>query len=328
MSPNLALPLALLKFPAFSLWEKLKICLGLPATYLAGKNRSLERWLQRYRQGTQIRAYLWDPLCRAIMNAEASQVDAGVFFKTLRRAFGGSAADAAIWLPRKPWSELIGEPAFDVLSAAGVEVSLGRRVAALQFEDGQLSGIDLAGGDSLRLESGEIVFSALPWHVLARLIPGGLPAAAIASSAILSVYCQTAERQGIPASPLLVLVDGEPFHFFCRRVAAPLGEFALLAAGAESLRGKSVDAICAIARDQLQRYFPDLPADADIKMQVLREDRATMIVAPGDERHRPPPGLLEGFTNFYLCGDWTATGLPSTLESAAESATRAIADLR
>jgi hypothetical protein len=327
MSPILALPLALLRFPALSVWEKMKALMGLPATLFPGRGRSLETWLRRYGQAAGIRAHLWDPLCRAIMNAEASEVDAAVFFKTLRRAFGGSAADAAIWIPGRPWSELIGEPALEVMSAAGVDVQLGKRVESLRSDSGRLAEIGLSGGEQLQVGDDDLVFSAMPWHALARLLPGVLPAEGIASSPILSVYCEAADSTGLPETALLVLVGAGPFHFFCRRENGQPGEFALLAAGAEMLRGLAVDEIRASARRQLQNHFPGFRVDGEMKMQVLREERATMIVAPGDDRLRPKPGLLKGLANFYVCGDWTATGLPSTLESAAESATTALADL-
>jgi uncharacterized protein with NAD-binding domain and iron-sulfur cluster len=39
------------------------------------------------------------------------------------------------------------------------------------------------------------------------------------------------------------------------------------------------------------------------------------------ERLRPPP--TTPFPSFFLAGDWTATGLPATIESAVESGHRA-----
>ena len=45
------------------------------------------------------------------MNAEAHQVSARLFLDTLNQAFRGSAARAAIWFPKKPWSEIVGDPA-------------------------------------------------------------------------------------------------------------------------------------------------------------------------------------------------------------------------
>jgi monoamine oxidase len=36
------------------------------------------------------------------------------------------------------------------------------------------------------------------------------------------------------------------------------------------------------------------------------------------------PGRLPGVEGLFVCGDWTRTGLPSTLEGAVESAERAV----
>jgi predicted NAD/FAD-dependent oxidoreductase len=56
-------------------------------------------------------------------------------------------------------------------------------------------------------------------------------------------------------------------------------------------------------------------------VRIRKEQRATFVAAPDSARARPRPGLLaNGPTNLFVCGDWTATGLPATLEGAARSA--------
>jgi hypothetical protein len=56
-------------------------------------------------------------------------------------------------------------------------------------------------------------------------------------------------------------------------------------------------------------------------VRIRKEQRATFLAAPGTAARRPRPGRLPGGpTNLRLCGDWTATGLPATLEGAARSA--------
>ena len=58
--------------------------------------------------------------------------------------------------------------------------------------------------------------------------------------------------------------------------------------------------------------------------QVVRERRATFAATPTEDAKRP--GAATKFSNLYLAGDWTDTGLPATIEGAIRSGNRA-ADL-
>jgi hypothetical protein len=94
----------------------------------------------------------------------------------------------------------------------------------------------------------------------------------------------------------------------------------LLSGGDRSFDGQSVAVIAQRAADQLARYFPGFRAD-QATFRIRKEQHATFVAAPGSRSLRPAPGRLAGGPdNLFVCGDWTATGLPSTLEGAARSA--------
>jgi hypothetical protein len=58
--------------------------------------------------------------------------------------------------------------------------------------------------------------------------------------------------------------------------------------------------------------------------QIVRERRATFEATP--EQNALRPGPVTAFKNLFLAGDWTATGLPATIEGSVRSGDRA-ADL-
>ena len=58
--------------------------------------------------------------------------------------------------------------------------------------------------------------------------------------------------------------------------------------------------------------------------QIVRERRATFAALPREYARRP--GARTKWRNLALAGDWTATGLPATIEGAIRSGNRA-ADL-
>jgi uncharacterized protein with NAD-binding domain and iron-sulfur cluster len=51
--------------------------------------------------------------------------------------------------------------------------------------------------------------------------------------------------------------------------------------------------------------------------RVVKEKRATFAATPNQDRKRPP--AKTALSNLVLAGDWTATGLPATIEGAIRS---------
>ena len=51
--------------------------------------------------------------------------------------------------------------------------------------------------------------------------------------------------------------------------------------------------------------------------QIVRERRATFAATPQQNARRP--GAATRWSNLALAGDWTATGLPATIEGAIRS---------
>lgn len=327
MPVPLSMPLALLRMP-WPLRRRLSALRGLVATLgRVDSAWTLADWIERRGQSGEPAAWLWQPLCRAIMNVEPQEASAAVFLATLREAFSGSAKAAAFWIPKRPWSEILGRPAQRVLAASGVELCLRSSVRSLRHQDRRIAAIELADGRQVDVDGATEVISALPWHALAKLISAPMPFAQLQGAPLVSAHFALANDREAPADdgPLTALVGGEPFHFLYRTPGARRGEFALLAGGCRALDGISVAEIEAQARAQLARHYRGFRADAAGKVRIAKESRATIAAAPGTDRLRPLPGALaDGPSNLHVCGDWTAVGLPSTLEGAARSAERLV----
>jgi uncharacterized protein with NAD-binding domain and iron-sulfur cluster len=57
--------------------------------------------------------------------------------------------------------------------------------------------------------------------------------------------------------------------------------------------------------------------------QIVKEKRATFAATPAQNARRPPARTQ--WRNLFLAGDWTATGLPATIEGALRSGEKAAA---
>lgn len=323
LHPVLGFPLGALRCRPLTLGGRLRlVCGGLAALLPVRATQPLAAWLRRHHQDGDPSRYFWTPLCRAVMNADPAEVSAKLFLATLRRALGSGARGMAIWAAARPWQELLGAPAERALRAAGVSVRGHARVVSATCAEGRVQTLHLGDGETLALGRDQTVVSALPWHGFARLFPGACgPATARLEGAPIVTAHFTLPATAAPRDegPIVALVDGAPFHFLCRRPGDAAERFALLSGGDPGLGAAPAPEIEAAARAQLRRHYPEADAAAGV-VRVVREARATAKFTPEAAEARVAPGPVPGLANLLVCGDWTATGLPSTLEGAALSA--------
>jgi len=92
----------------------------------------------------------------------------------------------------------------------------------------------------------------------------------------------------------------------------------------------AADRLLDVPREALaQKLWQEVATVAGLPMalppwQIVRERRATFAATPGENGKRP--AAATAWSNLWLAGDWTKTGLPATIEGAIRSGTRA-ADL-
>jgi protoporphyrinogen oxidase len=98
--------------------------------------------------------------------------------------------------------------------------------------------------------------------------------------------------------------------------------YCLTTSGAYDQINKSNDAIVAEQMALLRRYYP-AAADAEVvEAQVVKMPKATFSQTVGMDSLRPPQRT--SVPSLVLAGDWTATDWSATMESAAQSAAKAV----
>ena len=95
----------------------------------------------------------------------------------------------------------------------------------------------------------------------------------------------------------------------------------LVVSGAAGIVDRTAEELTETALKDLRRLLPAVRDARLLHSRVLKERRATFVPAPGMERVRP--AAMTRVANVALAGDWTATGLPATIEGAILSGERA-----
>jgi squalene synthase HpnD len=320
---------ALLGFAELSATDKIA-AIGLALRLrLGGKplpDETAAAWLRRWKQTPNLIRALWEPLCIAALNEPVATASARLFATVIRRSFLGGAADSTILLSRVGLSELFAPEVRTLIAMCRGALRLQTQVAGFDFDGTTLREIKFADGSALRPEA---VVSALPWHVLRAFLPGESKLAQacrrIHDAPIVSLHLWL--DRPVLHEPFVGLLDS-PVHWVFSREhihgpdAAQTGHvITAVVSGARDLVDKSAAELEDLALCELRRFLPEARPAQVLHRMVYKARSATFAATPETEPLRPGPNTA--WSNLWLAGDWTDTGLPATIEGAVLSGLRA-----
>jgi hypothetical protein len=205
-------------------------------------------------------------------------------------------------------------------------VRLQAPVKALRFQAARLDEIELGDGTLLRPEA---VVSALPWHVLRGLLPAESKLAAatraLGDAPIVSLHLWL--DRPVMQEPFVGFLDS-PVHWIFNRDQIQGGDphqpghvFTAVISGARDVLEMTPAELEELTLREMRRFLPETQAARVLHRMVYKARSATFAATPEAEELRP--GAATQWSNFWLAGDWTATGLPATIEGAIVSGIRA-----
>lgn len=250
----------------------------------------------------------WDPLIVAALNtaseAAAAELLRPVLAETLLR--GGDHARPLI--ARTSLADTFVDPALETLAARGADIRFNTRVSGLEIMRNRVDALQTTG-ETIAIAPDDGVLLAVPGRVAASLLPAlETPPE---GEAIVNAHFRLAEAPAGEGIRIIGLVGGLAQWIFLR------GEVASVTISAADRVARLPGTEIAQACWEDVRRALDL-GDAPLPpCRIIKEKRATFAATPEALTRRPGPQTeLE---NLFLAGDWTATGLPATIESAVRS---------
>jgi hydroxysqualene dehydroxylase len=251
----------------------------------------------------------WSPLATAVLNTPSKTGSAKLLWAALRESFAHGAAGCRPLIARTSLAASLVDPALRFLGQHGVQVAYGQRLRSIALEGHRARSLDF-GQRRVELGPGDQVILALPPAQAAALLPE--VTVPDASHAIVNGHFRLAQPVRLPgASVLLGLVGGTAEWLFVRDELV-----SLTVSAADTLADEPSETVAA-------RLWADtaaalgLPAKPQPPARIVKERRATFAQTPEQIARRPPAATP--WANLFLAGDWTATGLPATIEGAIRS---------
>jgi squalene synthase HpnD len=321
---------ALLGFGELSAADKfsaIRLALRMRLGQRPKAEETVEMWLRNWKQTPNLIRALWEPLCIAALNEPCATASAELFATVIARSFLGGATDSTILLSKVGLSELFAPEVRRLLDMCGGTLRVQSPVAGLTFEGSVVREIKLADGTILR---SEVVVSALPWHVLRAFLPEESKLARacrqIQDAPIVSLHLWM--DRPILHESFVGLLDS-PVHWVFSRdhiqgadaSGQPGHVITAVVSGARDLVDKSADELEELTLKELRRFIPEAREAKVLHRMVYKARSATFAATPETEPLRP--GASTQWSNLWLAGDWTDTGLPATIEGAIVSGHRA-----
>jgi zeta-carotene desaturase len=317
----------LLSAHAFTLADKLALTRAFSALmHFVPPNStdSLGAWLRRHKQTEGALNRFWRLVIASALNAEIDSIALPYAAKVIRELFMNSAQAGSMGMNTVPLSELYAG-VIPFLNERGGRVLLNTPVEGADWDEETSQWLICTRAGEL---VSDFVVFALPFEAMQKLYPH-LPA----EEGIEALARQIERYEHWPICSVhlwfdrditelehAVLLDRE-IHWMYNQSRLQTGRgghyIELVVSASRAFAALPRQAAIEQSLNELAEFFPRVKEAKLEKVALVKEIFATFGVPPGIDAARPT--AVSPWPNCFLAGDWTATGWPSTMESAARS---------
>lgn len=310
------------RIPWWLLDAKRRVPGTTPASYLSAlkllQARAGETVADLIPPGTPLYRNFWEPLTVAALNTGPEQAAAILMRPVLMETFLKGADACRPLIARDNLADTLVDPALAFLAARGAEVRFGARVRGFAFTDTHVTRMETDDGP-VSIEAADTVILAAPAWIAETLVPDlTVPPP---GEAIVNVHYRLPRVFAVPGEVSITGVIGGLSQWVF--VRGDLASVTISAAG--TVTDDAAETIATRCWRDVARVLNE-PAMTEPPARVIKEKRATFAQTPAAIARRPQ--IQSRYPNLLLAGDWTATGLPATIEGAVRSGVSAADALR
>ncbi len=284
------------------------------------QNISFKDWLKNNNQSEKSIRNFWDLIILPTLNDHSSNVTTSMALMVFKTTLLGDRHASDIGFAQYGLSTVMGTPMKDKLVDCGVSLVLGKQVLDLKHSKGVITELKLSDGQKIKAD---FYISAIPPFALMSLLPNSLKKTELGLagthdfSPIINAHIWYDKT--VADFEWTAFINSPLQYVFNRSVISNLDQegtyLTISISGASEFWSKTKEQLKELLVDELNKCLP-LTASAKIKrFIIIKEQRATFRNLPGASINNRLKSATP-LDNFYLAGDWTDTGWPSTMEGA------------
>ena len=256
---------------------------------------------------------LWQPLCRAALNTDASEASAKLLWTVVRETFLRGEEACRPWFFHKGLSVALIYPAIKFLEANNAEVRFNARLRGLRWDDHKITSMHFSE-EMRRVGVEDAIVLAVPPNSCNAIWPNAK--APTVARTIVNAHYKMDKTASLPwNAPFIGLINSETHWIFVRDNILSL----TISAG-DLLAEKPNREIANLLWPEVAKVVGS-SADRMPAWRIIKERRATFAQTPEQVKARATTDTA--IKNLFLAGDWTDTGLPATIEGSVRSGFKA-----
>lgn len=306
------------KFDLLNIYEKFQIInfyLRIILNVKFNSEISALELLRKWKQNDKLIHLFWRPLIISALNTEPNIASAEVFINVMKQGFFKDNKSSGFIFARKSFSNILSN-----FAHPNIEIFVNHSVNKINFGNGEVDSISVRGKEFYA----DFNIAAIPPYALSRLVDANefLFLSKFEYSPIVSIYLW---YQNFEIEHKFSNLVGGNFDWIFnknkidkRKSEFGNGFFTFTKSAANEMITLSNDEILNKSIDDMKKFYNcnEIP----IHYKIYKEKFATISASPKIEMLRK--SIPDCISKLFLCGEWTNTGLPSTLEGAAKSGYR------
>jgi len=264
-------------------------------------------WLVQTNQNDKVINQFWNHFIISTLNASPEDVSAEVLIRILKIVFMKNNRSATIITPKVGLSQLFCEDALKFIERKNGKILFKERVEHFEFNQNRISRIR---SNNRIFKDFDYVITAIPSGSLKKISGINFSIMELKYSPILSVNLWL--RKNEFEKEFYGLVNSKIDWVFNHQAY-----ISIVKSNAKELLSLRRQKIVELITRELQNYFPNFNNSNVIGSKVIKERYATFIPTIETELWRKQ--ISSPAENLIFAGDWTNTGLPSTIEGAIRS---------